>query len=250
MSRSRLMIVGLLLALCSSSAVAGPPFSTDSGRLIDQGSTEIDLYAEVSQSPGYTSATLPGVQLDYGLLSRVQVRLAAPLTFAGASNSNGRFGFGDIQFGTKFGVLTQTDQHPAVSVFPLLLVPVGSARRGLGQGRPSVALPIWVEQRFGTWKVYGGGGISFERLSSGRGRNAAFAGIATMRTITDRLSVGLEVFHREPTLIGAKASTNINVGGSYDINSLYHIYFSLGRGVQNLSSASRVSAYTSLALTF
>lgn len=231
-------------------ALAGPPFNTEFAEPIGFGSVELDLYAELTRVRGDTSATLPGVQIDYGALPDLQLRAVIPLAFDKADGRRSQFGIGDLTLGAKYRIIEEESGAwwPQVSVFPLVLVPTGDRARGLGQGHATYSLPVWLQKNLGPWKIYGGGGYSIE--TGPRAVNSWFVGWAVLRKITDDLVLGGEVFHKEARVVGAPAGTNVGFGGAYDLTERYHIYFSIGRGIQNASANNKVSGYGALAVTF
>ncbi len=246
------ILVTLLLfeAISLRPALAGPPFNTELAQPIGEGNAEVDVYAESTRVQGDTSATLPGIQVDYGVSSNLQLRAVVPFAFDKANGRSSQFGIGDIVVGAKYRIVEQVSGAwwPDVSVFPLVLIPTGDRARGLGQGHATYSLPVWLQKNLGPWKVYGGGGYSIE---AGRGtQNSWFLGLAALRQITKDLALGGEVFHKEARLKGAPAETTINLGGAYDVNASYHIYFSVGRAIQNVSATNEISAYAAFAITF
>lgn len=238
----------MLLSFGTVPGLASPPFSTESAGIIDYGKTEIDIYMEGSHSQGYGSATFPGVQIDHGVLPGLQVRVTLPFALSSAAGKPHQFGIGDAQIGVKYQLIAERSLSPAVSVFPVIGLPVGNAGQGLGEGRPSLALPIWLEKHFGPWKVYGGGGYTIQGAT--QGRNSVFLGLGVLRQVTDKLSLGAEIFHREPRHAGAPGSTNINIGAGYDFDERYSLYFSVGRGVQNPRLTNMGSGYLGVAMKF
>lgn len=248
----RLMSVALLLveAILPRPGYAGPPFNSELAQPIGEGNTEVDVYVESTRVQGDTSATLPGVQVDYGVSPNLQLRAVVPLNFDKSNGRSSQFGIGDILVGAKYRILEQVSGAwwPDVSLFPVVLVPTGDRARGLGQSHATYALPVWLQKNLGPWKIYGGGGYSIE---AGRNtKNSWFLGLAALRQITEDFAFGGEVFHKEPRLRGARAGTSINLGGAYDVTERYHIYFSVGRAIKNASATNELSTYAALAITF
>lgn len=70
------------------------------------------------------------------------------------------------------------------------------------------------------------------------------------RQITKQLALGGEVFHQTADKIGGKDSTGFNLGGIYDLTDNYHLLFSAGRGIQNVTATNQFSYYLAFQLTF
>jgi hypothetical protein len=247
--RTAVLVAAALVWLPIAAANAGPPFNTDFAQPIEPGHTEIDLYSDVAHAQFFTSATLPGIQADHGLAPDVQVRAVVP--FVRDSGTPDQYGLGDVQFGVKYRFLDDNaGQHwwPQLAVFPVVLAPTGDRQRGLGQGGPALSLPLWAQKNIGPWKIYGGGGYT---LDYGVGtRNSGFLGLAVLRQFGSGLSLGGEIFEKQANRRGASDSTTVHIGGSYDITERYHLYFSVGRSLQNPAMTDRIAAYIALGTTF
>jgi hypothetical protein len=146
-------------ALCATQAVAGPPFRTDDPEPVDYERWEFYLFSTGTHVRGDTAATLPGVELNYGVLPDLQLHVIAPLAFDHASGSSAQFGYGDTELGVKYRFIQEDENgwRPMVGVFPLQ-VPTGNSDRGLGTGSTHAYLPVWLQKSFGDWTTYGGGG--------------------------------------------------------------------------------------------
>lgn len=139
-------------------------------------------------------------------------------------------GLGDIELGAKYRFVTpgQNDWWPQIGTFPLVEIPTGDAKRGLGAGYWQEFLPLWVQKDFGKWTTYGGGGYW---INPGPGnRNFWFAGWLLQRQVTEKLAVGAEVFHQTASLAGRHSSNGFNFGAIYDFTAHYHLLLSAGRG--------------------
>ena len=231
-------------------ADAGPPFNTEFAAPIGYGNGEVDVYAQTTHIQGDTSASLPAIQADYGVLPNVEVRAVLPFAFDSSAGRQSHYGLGDVQLGVKYRFIEDGAGAwwPQVSVFPLLLVPTGDQERGLGQGHATYSLPLWLQKDFGPWTVYGGGGYSFEYGL--KTRNSWFAGIAALRRIDDKFALGGEVFYKEARIVGTPSGTNLSLGGSYNLSATYHVYFALSRSVERPSRTNEGSLYVALAVTF
>jgi hypothetical protein len=249
MHRTAVLVACALVWLPLTLANAGPPFNTEFAEPIAPRQTEIDLYSDVTYGQFFTSATLPGIQADYGFGPDFQVRAVVP--FVHESGAPDHHGLGDVQFGLKYRFLDDNGgEHwwPQLAIFPVVLAPTGERQRQLGQGGPAVSLPLWAQKNIGAWKIYGGGGYT---LDDGVGnRDSGFLGLAVLRQFAYGLALGGEIFEKQANKSGRSDSTTVRIGGSYDITERYHVYFSVGRSLQNPAMTDRVTAYFALAATF
>jgi hypothetical protein len=154
-----------------------------------------------------------------------------------------------MEFGVKYRFIEQgkTSWIPSVALYPLLEAPTGDAARGLGTGRTHAFLPLWIQKDFGDWTTFGGGGYW---INPGAGnKNHWFVGWVLERKITDKLTLGVELFHRTPDEIGSMQPTGFNIGGIYDSTDRYHFLFSFGKGLQHAKETNEFSWYIGFELT-
>ena len=90
----------------------------------------------------------------------------------------------------------------------------------------------------------GGGGY---QLNPGAGnRDFWTGGLALTRGVSDRLSLGGEVYHRSRDAAGGHAFTGLNVGMSYRMTDHWSLLASGGPGIENARSEGRYDFYVSL----
>ena len=129
---------------------------------------------------------------------------------------------------------------PRVATFPLLLLPTGSAARGLGAGHVQVFVPIWLQKSFGPWTTYGGGGM---RITSGE-REGVTAGLL-QRALGDAAAVGAEAYVTIPTN-GSSVEVRVDVGLVVNFTSHHHLLMSGGPA---FGGEARAQAYLAYQLT-
>ena len=69
------------------------------------------------------------------------------------------------------------------------------------------------------------------------------------RKITDKLSVGGEIFHQTADTIGGKDSSGFNIGAVYNFDDHNHLLLSAGRGFQNAATTNLYSWYVGYQFT-
>lgn len=229
------------MLLAAGAAWAGPPFVTDDPEPTDTGHWENYAFVSGSNALGSTSGEA-GFDLNYGAYRDVQLTMVIPADFiSGAQN---QAGLGDVELAAKFKFLHQKDGAwtPDVAVFPRLFVP--TAGHGFGSGRVGLLLPVWAGKDFGPWSVFGGGGYD---INPGPGQRSFWlSGLAVQRTITDRLALGVEVYHQTPDATDAKPYTGVNFGLTYRLVEHWSLLAAGGPGVQNAREGGGCDFYLAL----
>jgi len=230
-------------------AMAGPPFRTDDPEPVPYHHWEVYIFSTATAVAGDTAGVGPAVEVNYGPLPNVQLHMIVPLAFDSPGGGPAQAGIGDIELGAKYRFVQEDENgwRPMVGIFPLLEVPTGNARRGLGAGKMQVYLPIWLQKSFGKWLTYGGGGYW---INPGPGnRNWWFAGWLLQRQITDNFALGAELFHQTADTWGGHDQTGYNIGGIYDFSDTAHLLFSAGSGLQNARTTNEFSYYLAVQWT-
>ena len=241
----RRVAVGLALLALSAArpAVAGPPFVSDDPEPTDTGHWEIYNYAAGTHGPGETAGEA-GLDINYGGARDLQLTVTAPINF----QSGTQVGLGDIELAAKYRFLHQASGSwlPDLAVFPRVFLPTAS--RQFGPQRLNLFLPVWGEKDFGKWSVFGGGGYD---LNPGLdNRNFWLSGVVLTRNMTDRLTLGGEVYHQTPDNRDARTFTGLNLGGLYKLTDHWALLASGGPGVQNARQQGLYDFYVSLEATY
>jgi hypothetical protein len=207
-----LVLLLLLLACCllfPSRAVAQQPFYTDNADVTDKQKLHFQLSNEfdILQRSAYPSLrqNTTVFELDYGLLSGVEIGVDGPLI----AISNSRvttpktpFGFGDLDLHIKYNFLKERDGSllPALAATLNVELPTGNAREQLGSGLADYFLN-GILQKSLTKKttLRLNGGILFAgNTTTGeigiKTRGKVFVGGASLvKQITEKLDLGAEV---------------------------------------------------------
>jgi hypothetical protein len=245
-----LAVVCLALVVGVDGAWAGPPFRTDDPVPVDYRHWEVYAFSQATRVRDGASGILPGLEVNYGAAPDLQLHLVAPLAFNKPDDGGTQYGYGDTELGVKYRFVDpgEEDWWPQVAVFPLVEVPSGDSSRGLGSGHADAFLPVWLQKDFGPWTTYGGGGYW---INPGPGnKDFWFVGWLLQRRITDKLTLGGEVFHQTADTADGEDSSGFNLGGFYDFTETYHLLFSAGQGIENAPGTNEFSYYLAFQWTF
>ena len=219
----------VLLLACPLTALAGPPFVTDDPEPVDYQYWEFYVASQDFKVPGDWSGTGPHFEVNYGVVSNVQLHLIAPLAYDAPSTGSSHYGYGDTELGVKFRFIQETEWLPQVGVFPLLEVPTGSAKDNLGTGHLQAFLPVWLQKSWGSWTAYGGGGYGIH--SGAKNQDWGFVGAVLQRQVLSNVVLGAEVYHQTARETGGDADTAFNIGTVIDLSEQHHLLFSAGRSI-------------------
>jgi hypothetical protein len=240
------------LGVMVGGANAGPPFRTDDPEPVDYQHWEFYTFTTGSHVTDDTSGVLPAWEFNYGIFPNAMLHLVVPVAFDHPAGGPTMFGLGDIELGFKYRFIEQdkNGSRPSVGIFPLIELPTGDQERGLGAGHTRAFLPVWIQKDFGEWTTYGGGGYWFNQDDKLGDKNYWFAGWVLQRKITEKLSLGGELFYQTADNVDGIDSAGFNLGGQYDFDEHNHLLFSAGRGFLHASETNLYSWYLGWQITY
>lgn len=98
-----------LLVFSTLGLLAGPPFVTDDPEPVDYQHWEFYIASQDFQTSDGWSGTAPHIELNYGVITNVQLHLIAPLAYDAPKNGAAQYGYGDTELGVKFRFLSRND---------------------------------------------------------------------------------------------------------------------------------------------
>lgn len=225
--------------LATTVAHAGPPFRTDDPEPVDEQRWETNISAFGSHVPLDVSGDAPSADINYGAAHNLQLHVQPQGAFDAAVGARPHFGLGDTEAGFKYRFIDEDEKGatPMAAIYPLLELPTGNARLGLGEGFFRAFLPLWLEKNFGDWTAYGGGGYWINENRRFGDKNYVYTGWTAQRKLTSSLTLGCELFYQTaggiqlPTNLASRDSLGFNLGGIYDFDDHNHLLFSAGRGL-------------------
>ena len=225
-SMRHLVLLCAVALLGCRGALAGPPFQTDDPEPVPFRHYEAYLFGTFDHAGGQTFAQIPAFEFNIGAAPNLQLHIVTP----GADLApHGAFGAGDIELGAKYRFVDETARRPQIGTFPMLELPTGDSRRGLGNGHTWAKLPVWVQKSRGAWTTYGGVGYEINRAPGMK--DSRFAGWLLQRQLTKRLILGSEVFAQSAQEMGGQESTFVDAGGFYNFTPHLSLLFMSGHTV-------------------
>jgi len=247
---SYILLTTIFLIIPYKEVFAGPPFLTDDPETVEYKHTEINIYSQGIYTKNEGETVLPGVDANFGILPDVQMHLLAQMPYNATNGQSTYYGNGDTELGIKYRFLNESEGAwwPQIAIYPAIDFPTGNASKNLGTGYTHEFFPVWIQKDFNNWQTFGGGG--YWNNPGIENKNYWFFGWALQNKITDKLTLGVELFHQTASAINIPDSSGFNLGGTYDLNKNYHILFSTGHGIENSSDTNQFSYYLALQLTY
>lgn len=242
-----------LVGLVCPNAWAGPPFVTDDPEPVDDGHWEFNNAVILNRAAGVNSGYLPQIDGNYGAGENLQLHFQPQEAFyAGPHHSY--YGLGDTELGVKYRFASHMEGEDGwmIALYPLFEVPTGNVQQNLGTGQLREFLPVWFQDNHGPWTIYGGGGYWYN--GGGGWANAWQAGVVVLYQFTPTLQLGGEynmiTSSLASNLAGLPGATGFNLGGAWLFSQHYHLLFSGGKGLTNVTLTNQASAYLAIQVVF
>lgn len=236
--RAALVVIASGISLIAVNAEAGPPYVTDDPAPTDHQHWENFQFVSFTHVSGSTSGSA-GLDLNYGAAENLQLTLVVPAEFDHADETHWQSG--EIELAAKYRLpLTSTNGMPDIAFFPRVFVPTHHDE----PAHLSVLLPVWLGKEHESWSWFGGGGYLINPGESNR--NAWLGGIAVTRSMSERLRLGMEIYHQTPQSDDDQPFTGINVGVEYELNKHWWLLTSFGSGIQYARTEGQYSGYLAL----
>jgi hypothetical protein len=225
--------LGLAATLLATGPVAaGPPFQTDDPEPVPFHHYEAYAFGVFDHGGGSTFLQAPAFEFNVGAAPNLQLHVVVPMAYTSPGDA---FGVGDVELGVKYRFVQETAGRPQIGTFPMLELPTGDSRRGLGNGRLWARLPVWLQKSFGPWTTFGG--VGYEVNHAPGMKDSVFGGWLLQRAVDRRLTVGAEVFSQQAQAVGGRETTFVDGGGYLDLAGNLSLLFMLGHTVAGESHA-------------
>ena len=239
----RQFILAVLFAGCFQHAFAqgGPPLLTDDPGTPGNRNWEINTAAQFAFSHQEHAILAPGIDINYGLGDRIQLKYQAGYVWDRDGTARYRAGMGNSLLGVKWRFYQEHREGGLnISTYPQLDLnnPDHSYARGLVELGPRFLLPLEVTRSFGPVDVNFEGGYWFNRKAS----NERILGLAFSHQCTARLECLAEVYD-DAALGGPERLTTFDFGGRFRIRRSLLLLFMAGRSFGQFSGQASNQPY-------
>ncbi|MHB8559160.1 MAG: transporter [Candidatus Acidiferrales bacterium] len=226
----RLPVLVLLLVSATLQPIrAETPFLVEDPSTLPTGRWEsFTNYERFANAQGKTTS-FPQVEFHVGVGKFVLLHINLPYQNFG-NGSDSQSGLGDSNFGLKYQFAHGQGNGLTAAFFPQMTIPTGNSSNGLGAGKPTYELPLWVQRTARGLTICFGGGLSINPVPGGR--TSRFAGILAHRDI-GRFLVGTEILVKGAESDDAVATTTVNIGTNYHLSSNLGFLVRIGRTVSD-----------------
>jgi hypothetical protein len=221
---------------CSTCVWAQQPFYTDDADVTERHR----FHAEISNQQSWlqrsarpaTRQNTTVFQLNYGLTSRFEVGMDAPLIFLYQQQTPVTYGKGD------FNITFKLKMHKYLTLSCAIETPTGSVRKQLGSGIADYGCNSVVQKPLGPWTVRVNNGAVFSGntltgLVGLRAKGFVYVGSGSVtRDVHPRLLLGAEMngsAARQGTALG-KSTMQTQVGGKWALGETFTIDFGVLTG--------------------
>ncbi len=235
-------VLGLTLActLQARPVWAGPPLITDDPETPGRGGWEINFSHNIEKTGDSFLMETPLVDINYGLLENDQWKIEFPLLFLDPADGRSEWGVGDLLVGWKYRFQEEDQGGWMASIYPQVLAPIGSQRRGLSDGRAEMLLPIELGKHFCEDRLLVYTEVGYNIVFDGSGENQFIYGVAAEWQRTEELELLCE-FGGVAFTDGAEADFPFfNIGLKYELTDRVKLIGSAGRSFLRRNSGAPV----------
>jgi hypothetical protein len=236
-------LTGILILFNVYLSYAGPPFGTDDPETVEFKHWEYYISSINTFQTGIWSGTCPHFELNYGIVTNVQVHLELPMNYDYSRHQGANFGYANTEFGIKFRFKQETDDAPQIGTFPIIEIPT-VRNNEFSNGKAKLFLPVWAQKSWGKLTTYGGVGYWINPGTNNK--NWIFSGWEIQYDISQVVTLGGELYYHSADSNVSKSETGFNLGGFINLTDKFHIIFSTGH---SLTNDSLFSAYFGLLWT-
>ena len=209
----------------SSPAIAGPPFVTDDPETVEYQHWEFYLASASQYANTEIDATLPHVEINYGLVQNVQIHVLSAMSYSKTGSSK-LYGYNNTEVGVKYRAINDEESEFQVGIFPLVELPMGGISSQNTDGKAQVFLPVWIQKDYGKFTTYGGAGFWYN--PGEENKNWVYAGWECQYEFTPLITIGSELYYHTADVKEGLPDSGFNIGGFVNINEHNHILFSAG----------------------
>lgn len=195
------------------------PFTVTSPEAASQKKLKVE--AEFKDTADKDTLILPKLELTLPVQQGLSVAIKGHVRTVNKTDAPTETGLGDTELKVKWNFRQAGEGQVAMTIEPMLSLPTGDHKRGLGYGHTGITLPLILGYKTGAWEL--GSEIGYEYIY-GDHKHKEYAGILVMRRVTPNLRLGSELvveakdhdFHHLDTRANIGFKLNVGTNGELD----------------------------------
>lgn len=192
----------------------GPPMLTDDARVADYKEWELNTSFNLSVTENNTVLSIPHLDLNYGILPNLQLKIEAPLLLDFRKGDSSKTEIGDVIAGVKYRFLGEEKHLVSAATFPQYTL---NNTRGF-------FLPVFIEKTFNQFLL--GAGVA--NFWGEDGRDHHEFGFLTGYRTTEKLHLMLEYYSIYNHHLVKGQNGFMNFGFRQELNESFFLMASLG----------------------
>ena len=221
-----------LFILTVQQVIAGPPYNTDDPEPVELHHWEYYISTMNTFQREQSVGTSPHLEINYGLISNVQVHLILPMNYNYSRQNGLNFGYANTEIGLKCRFIQETENAPQIGTFPIIEIPTIQNSQ-FGNGKVQLFIPVWVQKSWGKLTSYGGAGYWINPGIDTK--NWFFSGWEIQYDFLPVITLGGELYFHTSDSLGSSSTFAFNSGGSFNASKKFHVIFSIGHSLINES---------------
>lgn len=226
-----LRVLSLLLA-CATAGRAIPPLVSGDVPTADRGTYELFIGYVATDSGSTTEHEVPFWELVYGLTSRQELTIEAPLLLLDEANGS-TSGLADVVIGTKVRLLGAPSADSGLSASLEVKLPTGDSDRGLGAGAVNVDLRLRGGWELGREVFYLNLGHTWIGEDEEPRKNTWFYAAVWDHPVGERLRLLTELYSKTANRLGTPDRLAASVGVKWRFPQRQQLQFSIGRSLRS-----------------
>lgn len=209
-------------AMVWATPASGAPFTVSSPNTAS--TPKIKVSGEFKDRETKDTLTLPKVELKTPVASNLDVAIKLPYKTIWQTGHRTESGLGDIEIKSKWNFLRAGNF--AMATEPLVALPTGNARRGLGDDDVALELPLILGYKTGAWEL--GSELGYTHIFH-QHHDGAYWGVLAMRRVLPMLRLGVEFVVEAPTALLREYDALANAGLKWGFGERYELQALAGR---------------------
>lgn len=165
---------------------AGPPLRTDDPETPGRKGWEINISHNIERTTQEFRMESPRFDVNHGFLENDQFKVEFPVLYVDLAEESSHWGIGDLLVGYKYRFLEEDRTGFMGSIYPQILIPVGSQSIGLGSGSAELILPVQLGKHLFDDNLFVYAEVGYDVVLEESEANSWLCGLAAEWKVTEK----------------------------------------------------------------